>query len=101
MILCRQLRERPSQWKSEAQTDSGTETVRFIIHNAHGQLLINRSVHSYTAVSTKNDSSHSDFHPVMAHLRFEPKLPATRSLGQKEQEEKELYLYIMCPFLPF
>jgi hypothetical protein len=25
MILCRKLREGPSQWKFEAQTDSGTE----------------------------------------------------------------------------
>jgi len=37
MILCRKLREGPSQWKFEAQTDTGTETVRFTIQNARDQ----------------------------------------------------------------
>jgi len=68
--------------------------VRFTIQNAHGQLLINRAVHSYTVVITKNDSSRYDFHAGIAVLRFEPRLPATRSLGQLERTRGERKIFV-------
>lgn len=66
------------------------------IHNTKctGQLLIHRSVHSYTIVITKNDSSHSDFHPEMTVPRFEPRLPATTLLGQLERTRGERMIYV-------